>query len=153
MAKMEPSLSLEGSKLGSLPVLADQEALTSGTQPLGAGCLQPSTYCDHTGTAAMGARAAPTDKSITPLINSIFLQLKQGGKQWELCCSAALQRLCEHQLDAGPRPDLAEGTAAAQPHSRAHSLGQDTALQAMSNAEGAECLWGGLFFFFFLQQL
>ena len=56
---MEPSLSLEGSKLGSLPVLADQEALTSGTQPLGAGCLQPSTYCDHTGTAAMGARAAP----------------------------------------------------------------------------------------------
>jgi len=78
MAKMEPSLSLEGSKLGSLPVLADQEALTSGTQPLGAGCLQPSTYCDHTGTAAMGARAAPTDKSITPLIKSIFLQLKQG---------------------------------------------------------------------------
>lgn len=142
MAKMEPSLSLEGSNLGC-PGPGRPGSADLGHTALGAGCLQSSTYCDHTGTVATGAGVVPTDKSITPL--STASSFGYNGEKWELCCRAASQWLWELQLDAGPRPNLAEGTAVTQPHSRAQLLGQDTALQATSNAEGAQCLWG-LFF-------
>lgn len=130
---------MEGSNLGS-PCPGRSGSADLGHTALDVGCLQPSTHCDHTGTAATGARAAPTGKSITPLINSIFLQLK-----WEKNGSCAAVQPCSGFRNTswmlGP-----EGNAAAQPHSRAHSLGQDTALQAMSNTEGAQYLWGIGFF-------